>query len=552
MLKRNMILVGSLCMALGAGAQNAYDAERLLGNELNGTARFVGMGGAMSALGGDMSVMGTNPAGIGIFRSNDASFSFSLNNTSTQSSFNGTQMKEDKTRASLDQMGFVYTQKVSNRNLLRYVNFGFGYHKSKNFNRLFSMGGVLDGLSQSWQLSGDLNDAGINGTDFDNILDDKNPYGAYFNREKYSILSMMALRTGVVDWNPEYDAEYKGEDNIRKIPVLGWDGERNNFYSEEKGGISEYDFSIAFNLGDRVYLGATLGIYDVLYDRFSSYTEYLIGYQATDGNDDRIYSIPVEGDQAVSNGGYTLDNYYRLEGSGVDLKLGAIIRPFEESPFRIGLSVHTPTWYELTETTNAVLSSDINALKNYINYDNYENLSEYLTPEYLTYDYRLSTPWKFNVSTGTTIGGLIALGAEYEYADYSTSRLEDLEGFQLGDQISVEKFLNGVSTLRVGMEARIAPSFSLRAGYNHSSAMFKDDAYSALAVYRTSTDFNNVKEKDTVTFGLGYSGNVIYADMALKYDMYKSDFYAFDDIDLPKTAVDNERCQLIFTLGARF
>ena len=548
MLKRNMILVGSLCMALGAGAQNAYDAERLLGNELNGTARFVGMGGAMSALGGDMSVMGTNPAGIGIFRSNDASFSFSLNNTSTQSSFNGTQMKEDKTRASLDQMGFVYTQKVSNRNLLRYVNFGFGYHKSKNFNRLFSMGGALDGLSQSWQLSGDLNDAGINGTDFDNILDDKNPYGAYFNREKYSILSMMALRTGVGDWNPEYDAEYKGEDNIRKIPVLGWDGERNNFYSEEKGGISEYDFSIAFNLGDRVYLGATLGIYDVLYDRFSSYTEDLIGYQATDGSDDRIYSIPVEGDQAVSNGGYTLDNYYRLEGSGVDLKLGAIIRPFEESPFRIGLSVHTPTWYELTETTNAVLSSDIMAFEAPFQ----ENLSNYLTPLYLTYDYRLSTPWKFNVSAGTTIGGLIALGAEYEYADYSTSRLEDLEGFQLGDQISVEKFLNGVSTLRVGMEARIAPSFSLRAGYNHSSAMFKDDAYSALAVYRTSTDFNNVKEKDTVTFGLGYSGNVIYADMALKYDMYKSDFYAFDDIDLPKTAVDNERCQLIFTLGARF
>ena len=152
----------------------------------------------------------------------------------------------------------------------------------------------------------------------------------------------------------------------------------------------------------------------------------------------------------------------------------------------------------------------------------------------------------------TTIGGLIALGAEYEYADYSTSRLEDLEGFQLGNQISVEKFLNGVSTFRVGMETRIAPSFSLRAGYNHSSAMFKDEAYSALAVYRTSTDYNNVKAKNTVTFGLGYCSDVIYADMAFKYDMYKSDFYAFDDIDLPKTEVDNERLQLIFTLGARF
>ena len=32
----------------------------------------------------------------------------------------------------------------------------------------------------------------------------------------------------------------------------------------------------------------------------------------------------------------------------------------------------------------------------------------------------------------------------------------------------------------------------------------------------------------------------------------KSDFYAFDDIDLPATKVDNTRHQVVFTLGARF
>ena len=58
--------------------------------------------------------------------------------------------------------------------------------------------------------------------------------------------------------------------------------------------------------------------------------------------------------------------------------------------------------------------------------------------------------------------------------------------------------------------------------------------------------------KNTVTFGLGYRGSVVYADLAYKYDMYKSDFYAFDDIDLPATKVDNSRNQLVFTLGARF
>ena len=55
MIKKGMMAVCGLMLALAANAQNAYDAERLLSNDLNGTARFVGMGGAMGALGGDMS-----------------------------------------------------------------------------------------------------------------------------------------------------------------------------------------------------------------------------------------------------------------------------------------------------------------------------------------------------------------------------------------------------------------------------------------------------------------------------------------------------------------
>ena len=146
-MKKVIMMACGLLVMMAAQAQDAYDAERMLGNELNGTARFVGMGGAMSALGGDISVIGTNPAGIGIFRSSDVSVSLGFNNTGTESRYAGVSMKEDKTRASLDQIGFVYTHKVGNNTSLRYVNFGFNYHKSKNFNRVFS------NLSQSWQLA---------------------------------------------------------------------------------------------------------------------------------------------------------------------------------------------------------------------------------------------------------------------------------------------------------------------------------------------------------------------------------------------------------------
>lgn len=138
---RLILTVSALLTGMAVSAQNQYDAERLMGSELNGTARFVGMGGAMGALGGDISVMSTNPAGIGIFRSNDVSTTFGFNNTSANSSFNGTSMKEDRTRASFDQIGFVYSNKIGNNTSLRYVNFGFNYHKSKNFNRVFSAGG---------------------------------------------------------------------------------------------------------------------------------------------------------------------------------------------------------------------------------------------------------------------------------------------------------------------------------------------------------------------------------------------------------------------------
>lgn len=70
--------LGMLMIAPWGMAQTIYDGAKLTGKDLNGTARFVGMGGAMGALGGDISTMGTNPAGIGLYRSNDVMTSFGL------------------------------------------------------------------------------------------------------------------------------------------------------------------------------------------------------------------------------------------------------------------------------------------------------------------------------------------------------------------------------------------------------------------------------------------------------------------------------------------
>ena len=155
----------------------------------------------------------------------------------------------------------------------------------------------------------------------------------------------------------------------------------------------------------------------------------------------------------------------------------------------------------------------------------------------------------FNVRTG------LSEGAEYEYASYPSAELSYADGYKMENQNAyIKEDLKGGHTIRLGIETRITPSFSLRAGYNYYSAMFKETAYKALDYndMRTDVEYTNNFGKHTATVGLGYAGKLFYADLAYKYDMYKSDFYAFSSESLPATKVTNDRHQLLLTLGVHF
>lgn len=124
-MKRQLSIVALAIAALTATAQETYQDATLLRPELNGTARYVGMGGAMEALGADISTMGTNPAGIGLFRHSTASLSFGIISQQDAAKMEGA----DKTHASFDQAGFVYSMRTGRNSFL---NFGFNYTKSRS------------------------------------------------------------------------------------------------------------------------------------------------------------------------------------------------------------------------------------------------------------------------------------------------------------------------------------------------------------------------------------------------------------------------------------
>ncbi len=521
-MKKIVWMAAALLCATTIQAQTMYDAVKFTDKDLNGTARFVGMGGAMGALGGDISTIGTNPAGIGIYRSNDIMVSFGLSAYGTESNYQGAKFNNDKVQGSFDNIGAVFSTKIGNYSSLRYVNFGFNYKRSKSFYGNMSMEGLLNlapnggVLSQGVQMANQANRMGVDIAS----LDDQEVN--LFNNPDVGWLGAMGYKGSVIekDGNKYYPAEIR--------PT-------SKFYSEERGGIDQFDFNVAFNFNDRFYLGFTIGAYDVNYSKFSSYDE--------DYGDSQYYFL-------------NSDN--RIEGSGFDFKLGGILRPFESSPLRIGFAVHTPTFYNLTLTTNAYLESQFW-------YNNNDGTESLMTKEVDTYwelydsnmakDFKIQTPWKYNASLGYTIGKNLALGAEYEFQDYSTMKFKYSDGYDMDFENQTAKaYLKGVHTLRVGGEYKVVPEFALRAGYNFTSAAYGENAYKDLPSnsINTDTDFANAKSKSDYTLGIGYRGDMFYADLAYKFSTYKSDFYAFDTVGLNKTDVTNTRSQVLLTLGMRF
>lgn len=526
-----MIIALALFGATGIYAQSAYDASKIAQEDLSGTARFVGMGGAMSALGGDISTIGTNPASIGIYRSNDVMLTLGYSLTGTESEFGGNTFEKEKARWNLNNIGFVIANKFSNISPLRYVNFGFNYKKSKSFYKNMSMQGLLGGING--QFISQVNLMAWQATDVaENVYYGYNEYLDFgkddiFYDEEVGWLGALGYGGYLID------EDINTADYNRYNPLVPNEAEAT-FHSRERGGIDQYDFNVSFNINDRFYLGVTFGAYDVSYDKYTFYDEDY-------GNRE----------------GYFLESFNRIHGSGFDVKLGTIFRPVEASPLRIGFSVHTPIFYKLTYTTGAYLESDVYRMGAYQQYcvDTYERLGK----RDMEFDFRLQTPWVVNASVGYTVGNNLALGAEYEFENYSNMKFKDVDNYEMPSETDEVKYtLKGVHTFRLGAEYKPISAFAFRVGYNYSSTAYKADAYKNIFSNSVSTDteYSNDKSRNTFTVGIGYRGSLFYADLAYKYDMYKSDFYPFynnlEGVKMAATKVSNTRSQVLLTVGCRF
>lgn len=516
-MKTKYVFLAMAFVSVPTLAQETYENAKLVGNDLNGTARYVGMGGAMEALGADISTISSNPAGIGLFRHSELKVSASgVFQHETPSYASG-----DKSHASFDQVGFVWASRSDQNSFL---NFGFNYHKSKNFDYIL---GAANHLS--------------------NASSNKLTYQKY--------------RNGYFE--SDYNDAYKSSVDYLNLKGFNMENDKVNYVAnayqmnrENYGYIGDYDFNISANIDNCVYLGLTIGYKDVNYRYRGVYSESMVG-------DNQNYTVNY-GDAR------------QIDGDGVDVKFGLIVRPIETSAFRFGVYVQSPTWYDLTMNTQSYIQG---------------SLSDKPVSE--SYDFKIVTPWRFGFSLGHTVGNYLALGATYEYADYGSTKTRINDGVEYSydpynwygydyyETSHNDKYMNdhtketlkGVSLLKLGLEYKPVTNLAIRLGYNYESALYNKESSKGVytsgnlipsegTYYTSSADYTNWKATNRFTCGLGYSLKGWSFDVAYQYSAQNGEFYPFtsyiDSIDAAEdnvptmTEVKNNRSQLLFTLGYHF
>ena len=496
-----------------------------------GTARSMAMAGAFTSLGGDLSSMGINPAGLAMFRHNEISISPMMG---FQNSTNSAQDWGDNQQSRFAISNFSTTFKLyegSSSNLVS-LNVGLGYNRVADFNYRYGYSS-LSAPSDSPYRS--INDAFVRQLGQGGVFPDNDGALNYAFGDAYYWGGILAYNNWLIDAERDEFGDYWTSAN-----TLGVNASVGHTVGvESKGSIGEYQVALAANFNNTLYVGGTIGIQYVHWDRQFYYGEdYIYNGQQPVYADGTPIAEPAEWldyNQAVE-----------LSGAGVNFKLGAIYRPFPA--LRLGAAIHTPTYYALDRTYQAYMGSNYNP-----NGDTtlpLEDMGEQ------TWDFVSPTRLMFGASY--TFGRMAVVSVDYERTWYNGMRVKNIpDGFDLSEEDYRAEFkanYKGANTLRIGAEIKPLSVVSLRAGYGISDAMLRNDKE---LYYNTPTTYKTT----CISAGLGFQLGAVSLDLAYQYIKNEQTqymlFYALDDTGYfdsasPTYKTDFERNYVTLTMGYKF
>jgi long-subunit fatty acid transport protein len=496
MKKAALLIILVSAIFLKSNSQNVDDALRYSQIFYNGSARFMGMGGAFSALGGDLSSISLNPAGTGVFRTPE--FSITLpqmyyNNNSAN--WNGLTKSNFTNPWRMGQIGAVISiiPAGSGAGLVN-LNLAYSFNRTNNFSESITIQGVSNNssITDSWI-------AQANGNTKSQL-----PDAAWLANQTYLIDTLSGS-------------------NTQYASILSYYGENaNNSYGQtikrvitNEGYSAEHAISIGGNLSNIFYFGATLGINKIDYSGLYQHEEI------DDAN--IIYDFK----------NLTYTDHLEATGTGYSLKLGAIVKPIES--LRLSLALHSPVYYRISEYYFDNLTSTFDT---FVDGQNKYEASN--SP--MRYKYTLTTPFRVITGVAVQIKKLALLSLDYDYVNYSMAQFSKAsDGYNYSNENqSIKDILKSTSNVRLGAEFRISNIY-LRGGYSYYGKAFK------------STEPNKNLNYQGPSIGFGFRQQRFYFDMAYSRLSGTSKYYMYDDPGyLDPASITTSRNTITATLGFKF
>ncbi|MGB0177274.1 MAG: hypothetical protein ACPF9D_08910, partial [Owenweeksia sp.] len=438
-----LTFASALISVVMVNGQTLDDIELFNTRDLHGTPRYVGMGGAFSALGNDLSAIHLNPASSSVFRQDNFGLSLGFQTRSgDQGFYNGTSPSSDFSFL-FENIGVVKKFEVGGYNNKSELAFSLGYTKLAEFNREYTVtadrtiGAYGEGSLANYWFQRELPDGSFDGA-FDLSPDQLSNFGLFEE--------LAASQAGLF---------YMPDDTIRDISLGNANASTNSKVSytrDERGSFNEAHIGLAGAYKDVFHYGIALGFPTLSYI-----------------NQDRIteYSLPTDTFPFDANS-YTLNRTNDLYATGVNIKLGTIIKAAQW--FRLGLSYESPSWYTVTQLYNIDVTAQ---------FDN----GDFLESDLLTtgeYSYKLRTPSIYRVGGAFIFGKQGLLSLDYEYSDPSQSRTYTnsgsynvLEDDLQASNTTVTNVMTARQTFKAGGEYRLGPVM-LRAGYSLRQSAYKN------------------------------------------------------------------------------
>ena len=531
MKKITYIVISLLLMVSYSYGQGEVEANQFSRNDLNGTARAISMGGAFGALGGDLTGVSINPAGIAVYRSSEIAATAVFQNEK----FKSGDISNTKNKFNFRNLGFVGYFPTRNPSI-PVVNFGFSYNKIKSFDREIGAYGANRGSSMMDYMSHvsteSNNGAGVDPSIMEFDDNDKN-YDPFMSDAPW--LSVLGYNSFLI--NPSKDAQGNFYSPLHNETV------NNSLFMSERGSIDTYDFTVGTSINNVLNLGVSLSLTDIYYNLSSQNSE--------------DFSTGV-------NAGFDLRNWVVSEGNGVGVKLGLIYRPVNE--FRIGLSYQSPTWYSMTDRYSAEIEENV---EQYVTVTDYKPGTTFSGEK--RHDYDFKTPDKWTLSAAAVLSNSLILSVDYELSNYKNMKFSTSSNSYYvsddtynNDNSYIKEDFKLTSTVRAGLEYRFTPQFSGRLGYawmqNPYNSNFQEDG-NAMTVGAT-TAYRMEGDANYFTGGIGYRFNrYFYADLAVVYKTQDDDLYSYSNVynDVGETYIDaapyelkNNSIRGLLTIGYRF